>query len=86
MARWTRLIPVLAVSIVLGACGQGTADTPFSPPAARLDGGGTILGGNYVPPSGDDSQTTTTTSSTPDPTPFPKDTTGATGGTILGGT
>src|SRR5215213_841209 len=31
MARWTRLFPALAVALVLGACGQGTTDTPFSP-------------------------------------------------------
>jgi hypothetical protein len=83
MARWTRLIPALAVSLVLAACGQGTTDTPFSPPAARYEGGGTSMGGNFVPPSGGAPTTTSTTSA--GPTALPQDTTGRTGGTSLGG-
>ena len=84
MARWTRLIPALAVSLVLGACGQGSTDTPFSPPAARYEGGGTSLGGNFVPPPGGGEPTTTSTTST-GPMELPQDTTGRTGGTSLGG-
>jgi hypothetical protein len=84
MARWTRLIPAFAVSLVLAACGQGTTDTPFSPPAALHEGGGTSLGGNFVPPADDGSVATTSTTST-GPTELPPDTTGRTGGTSLGG-
>jgi hypothetical protein len=83
MARWTRLIPALAASLVLAACGQGTTDTPFSPPAARYEGGGTSLGGNFTPPPGGDPTTAGTTSA--GPMELPQDTTGRTGGTSLGG-
>jgi hypothetical protein len=83
MARWTRLFPALAVSLVLGACSQGTTDTPFSPATPRYeDGGGTSLGGNAADPSGGGSGGTATTTST---TTTQQDTTGKTGGTSLGG-
>lgn len=76
MTRWTRVIPAVAVALVLGACGQGTTDTPLSPDVARYeDGGGTSLGGNTVDPNGGGTGTATTQS----------DSLGATGGTSLGG-
>jgi len=83
MARWNRLIPALAVTFALAACGQGTADTPFAPSAPRHDGGGTSLGGNAVPPTGGDSETSTTSTTTAPEAPT--DSTGRTGGTSLGG-
>lgn len=84
MARWNRLIPALAVTLVLGACGQGTTDTPFSPSAPRFDGGGTSLGGNVTPPTGGDPAPSSTTSTTT-AAEVPPDSTGRTGGTSLGG-
>ena len=84
MARWTRLIPAVAVTLVLAACGQDTTDTPFSPPAPSYDAGGNSLGSNYAPPPPDDgsAQTTTNTTSS-DPTGLPSDTTSR-GGNSLG--
>lgn len=84
MARWNRLIPALAVTLVLGACGQGTTDTPFSPSAPRFDGGGTSLGGNATPPNGGGSETTSSTT-TVTSNEAPSDSVARTGGTSLGG-
>ena len=83
MARWTRLIPAFAVALVLAACGQGTSDTPFSPAAARHDGGGATVGSNFVPPS-DGSESTSTTSTSDGSTEVPNDSTSRTGGATVG--
>jgi hypothetical protein len=85
MARWTRLIPAIAVTLVLAACGQGTTDTPLSPRAARHDGGGASLGGNFTPPPSDSSAATTTSSTSSGSTELSQDSTGRTGGASLGG-
>jgi hypothetical protein len=82
MARWNRLIPALAVTFALAACGHGTADTPFAPSAPRLDGGGTSLGGNATPPTGEPESTTSSTTTNSE---VPTDSTSRTGGTSLGG-
>jgi len=81
MTRWTRVLPALAVALVLGACGQGTTDTPLSPNVARYeDGGGTSLGGNTVDPNAGGGSASTTSTTTAQ-----SDSLGATGGTSLGG-
>ena len=82
MARWTRFIPAVAVTLVLAACGQGTTDTPFSP-SAPLHDGGNSLGSNYVPPPPDDGSVQTTSTTSSDPTGLPSDTTSR-GGNSLG--
>lgn len=59
MTRWTRLIPALAVGLVLAACGQDSGSNPLAPLGPRMDSGyGT--GGNVTGGGG----TTTTTSTT----------------------
>jgi hypothetical protein len=84
MARWTRLVPAFAIALVLAACGQGTSDTPLSPPAARHDGGGTTVGSNFVPPPDGSETTTSTTSTSTGPTELPADSTSRTGGATVG--
>lgn len=80
MTRWTRVFPALSVALVLGACGQGSTDTPLAPSVARYeDGGGTSLGGNNVDPNGGGTSTTSTNNTAQ------TDSLGATGGTSLGG-
>lgn len=81
MTRWTRVLPAFAVVLVLGACGQGTTDSPLSPDLPRYeDGGGTSLGGNTVDPNaGGGTSSPNSTNSTQ------SDSLGATGGTSLGG-
>jgi hypothetical protein len=85
MARWTRFIPALAVTLVLAACGQGGTDTPLSPAGrvpvdARFDeGGGTSLGGNKTDPTPSPDASTVNTAEAQ------SDSTGRTGGTSLGG-
>jgi hypothetical protein len=83
MTRWTRLIPAMAVTFLLAACGQGTSDTPFSPSTPSFDGGGTTLGGNIVNPN--DGTGGATASGTTSTDAAPADTTTKTGGTTLGG-
>src|SRR5215213_7729345 len=86
MARWTRLVPAFAVALVLAACGQGTSDTPLSPPAARYEGGGTSVGSNYVPPPDSTEATTGTTStSSTGSVELSGNSTSRTGGTSIGG-
>lgn len=86
MARWTRLFSAFAVMLVLGACGQGSTDTPLSPAVPRMDGGGgTSLGGNTVDPNGGGSGSTTTTSNTTTTAPAQDSVGVTTGGTSLGG-
>ena len=84
MTRWTRIIPGLAVTVLLAACGQGTTDTPLSPSTRPVfDTGGTTLGGNAVDPGsgGSGSNSSVTTSGTASDST----TTSDTGGTTLGG-
>ncbi len=86
MARWTRLFSAFAVILVLGACGQGSTDTPLSPAVPRMDGGGgTSLGGKTVDPNGGGSGSTTTTSNTSSTAPAQDSVGVTTGGTSLGG-
>jgi hypothetical protein len=83
MSRWSRLIPILAVTVLLAACGQGTGDTPLSPAAPatpRMDGG-LLVGGNATPPGPGDGSSTTTTQSTE----APGDSTARGGGLLVGG-
>jgi len=85
MARWNRVIPALVVTLVLGACGQGTSDTPFSPSTPRYDGGGTSLGGNVTPPTGGDPEASASSAPPIVTSEAAADSTGRTGGTSLGG-
>ena len=42
MSRWSRLVPVCAVAVLLAACGGEGSDTPLAPAsvaAPRYDGG-----------------------------------------------
>jgi hypothetical protein len=81
MSRWSRLIPILAVTVLLGACGQGAGDTPMSPAVPRMDGG-LLVGGNSTPPGpGDGGSGTNSTQSTS----APGDSTARGGGLLVGG-
>lgn len=84
MARWTRLVPAFAIALVLAACGQGTSDTPLSPPSARHDGGGTSVGTNVTPPDSSDATSSTTSTTSTGTAQLPDDSTGRTGGTSVG--
>jgi hypothetical protein len=77
MIRSYRIIPAVAVALVLGACGQGS-DTPLSPATPRFDGG-YIVGGNSTPPP-----PPTDTDASTNGAPVPPDTTSR-GGYIVGG-
>jgi hypothetical protein len=79
MSRWSRLIPVVAGTVLLAACGQGSTDTPLAPPAALHDGG-LLVGGNATPLP--DGGTTTSGTST---TTLPSDSTSKDGGLLVGG-
>lgn len=63
MSRWLRLIPALAVGLLLAACGEQGSDTPFAAPTPVFDGGHTA-GGNLA---GGGEGTTTTSSNTTTP-------------------
>jgi hypothetical protein len=83
MSRWSRLIPVAVVSVLLAACGQGVTDTPFSP-AAPLHDGGLLVGGNVTAP-GDTTGSGSTGSTTSTTDTAPADTTSRGGGLLVGG-
>lgn len=59
MSRFSRLIPVVAVTILLAACGQA-GENPIGPAGPSLDGGLPLTGGNKT-----DTTTVTTTSTDP---------------------
>lgn len=82
MSRWSRFIPIMAVSVLLAACGQGGGDTPLAPASPRLDGG-LLVGGNATPPSPGDENGTGTTST--QSTTAPSDSTSKDGGLLVGG-
>jgi len=66
MSRWSRLVPVLAVSALLAACGGTGSDTPLAPAssaAPRYDGG-LGMGGNYTGSDPDPTTSTHTDSTT----------------------
>ena len=83
MSRMSRLVALLAVPVLVVACGPGSADTPFAPAPPRHDSG-LLVGGNATPTPPDEG-----TSSTSDTQPAPGDTTstpGAVGsGLLVGG-
>lgn len=83
MSRWSRLVPILAVSVLLAGCGEGMGDTPLAPAgpnSPRMDGG-LLVGGNATPPApGEDEGTSTTSSNT-----SAADSTARGGGLLVGG-
>lgn len=82
MSRWPRFVPVLAVAVLLAACGDGGPDNPLAPASApRFDGGGWTVGGNATNPPPEEQ---TTTSSDPTTPPVPTDTTSRGGWTVGG--
>jgi hypothetical protein len=50
MSRFSRLIPAVAVTILLAACGQAGENPvgPATPDAPSYDGGIPVLGGNHT--------------------------------------
>jgi hypothetical protein len=89
MPRWTRLIPLLAVGLVLGACGQNGGGNPLAPPQARHDGG-LGMGGSRSGEGGGEEATSSssTTSANGDGTLLPtapEDSTSRSGGLGMGG-
>lgn len=77
MSRWSRLIPALAVTLLLAACGQDAADTPFAPAGPAYDGGVPVVGGNNQTPPPDEEPATDAT--------IQSDTTGRGGVPVVGG-
>lgn len=49
MRRWTALIPVVAVTILLAACGDDSMNSPVAPETPSFDGG-YVVGGNRIEP------------------------------------
>ena len=76
MSRFSRLIPVVAVTILLAACGQA-GDNPVGPAGPSFDGGPLVTGGNRS-----DSTSTGTTGTT---TTAPTDSTNRGGPLVTGG-
>ena len=81
MTRWTRVFPILAVSVLLAACGQESGDNPLAPESARTSTGWAV-GGN-VTGSGEGETGEPTASAD---TAVPSDTTARGGGWAVGGT
>ena len=81
MSRWSRFIPIMAVSVVLAACGQGGGDTLLAPAGPHMDGG-LLVGGNATPPAPGGDNGTNSTAST---TTAPSDSTSKDGGLLVGG-
>lgn len=90
MNRWTRLIPALAVSLVLGACSQGGGDNPLAPEGPRMDTGtgGWGVGGTITgdPENGGASTTSASEGEGETGTIIPPDSTNRGGGWGVGGT
>jgi hypothetical protein len=63
MSRFSRMLSLFAVPVLLAACSSGGTDTPLSPTAPRRDGGSVLLGGNAVPTDSSQTGTSTSTSS-----------------------
>lgn len=87
MSKRTRLISVLAVGLLLGACGQDSGGNPMMPGGPVMDGGlgigGTVTGTGE---GGNNTGTPPSTTSTSETT-APSDTTGVDrGGLGIGGT
>jgi len=81
MSRWTRLIPMLAVSVLLAACGQESGDNPLAPEGPRTSAGGWTVGGNATGTGGGETTEPTTSADA-----APTDTTSRGGGWTVGGT
>jgi hypothetical protein len=81
MSRFSRLIPVVAVTILLAACGQDGAN-PVAPDGPSLDGGILVTGGNRTEP---DSTTGTPNSNATGDGETQTDTTGRGGILVTGG-
>jgi hypothetical protein len=84
MSRWSRLIPVVAGTVLFAACGQGSTDNPLAPAPARHDGG-LLVGGNVTPPPDTTTKSTSTSNSTGTAETAPADTTTRGGGLLVGG-
>jgi hypothetical protein len=86
MSRWPRFVPVLAVAVLLAACGDGGPDNPLSPaPGPRFEGGGGwTVGGNATdPPPQQESTSSDPTSELPPG--VPADSASRGGGWTVGG-
>jgi hypothetical protein len=81
MSRWTRLIPMLAVSVLLAACGQESGDSPLAPEGPRTNAGGWTVGGTATGTGGQETKEPTTSADV-----VPSDTTSRGGGWTVGGT
>jgi hypothetical protein len=81
MSRFSRLIPAVAVSIVLAACGQAGENpvAPLEPAGPSYDGGIAVIGGNRT-----DTTTVPPTNTTTDGE-AQTDTTGRGGIAVIGG-
>jgi hypothetical protein len=82
MSRWSRLVPVCVVAVLLAACGGGGSDTPLAPSAhavgPRLDGG-LATGGNAT------DSVPATASWDPSTATLESDSTSRSGGLAVGG-
>lgn len=82
MSRFSRLIPAVAVTILLAACGQDGAN-PVAPDGPSFDGGILVTGGNRTQP--DSTSGTTTSTTTTEGGEAQTDTTGRGGILVTGG-
>jgi len=87
MSRWPRFVPVLAVAVLLAACGEGGSDNPLAPaPAPRFDGaGGWTVGGNATNPPPSEETTTTSSDPSSESPAVPADSASRSGGWTVGG-
>lgn len=90
MTRWTRLIPVLAIGLILAACGvdpvgSGATSSDLAAPGGPRLNGGYGTGGNVTGGGGSTGGGTTTTSATSSTDVMPTDTTTTLGGYGTGG-
>jgi hypothetical protein len=80
MIRWTRVFPILAVSVLLAACGQESGVNPLEPQGPRTSSGWTV--GGTVTGTGEEG--TDASAASTDVTP--SDSTSRGGGWTVGGT
>jgi hypothetical protein len=90
MTRWTRLIPVLAIGLILAACGvdpvgSGTTSSDLAAPGGPRLNGGYGTGGNFKDGGGQTVSDTTIVSPTSSADAASTDTTKTLGGYGTGG-
>ncbi len=81
MMRWTRVFPILAVSVLLAACGQESGVNPLEPESPRTSAGGWTVGGTATGTGGAEPEASTSSTDV-----LPSDSTSRGGGWTVGGT